>query len=45
MTWEASGMGTGGARQGRVLMIQGDHRERLRALLEAEGHTAKLADG
>ena len=38
-------MGTGGTRQGRVLMIQGDHREKLRALLEAEGHTVKLAGG
>lgn len=38
-------MGTGGTRQGRVLLIQGDHREQLRTLLEAEGHTVKLADG
>ena len=38
-------MGTGGTRHGRVLMIQGDHREKLRALLEAEGHTVKLAGG
>ena len=38
-------LGTGGTRQGRVLMIQGDHREKLRALLEAEGHTVKLAGG
>ncbi len=38
-------MGTGGTRQGRVLMIQGDHREQLRALLEAEGHRVKLAGG
>lgn len=38
-------MATGGTRDGRVLMIQGDHREKLRALLEAEGHTVKLAGG
>jgi len=36
-------MGTGGTRQGRVLMIQGDHREKLQALLEAEGNTVKIA--
>lgn len=38
-------IGTGGTRQGRVLVIQGDHRETLRALLEAEGHRVKLAGG
>ena len=38
-------MGSGGTRQGQVLMIQGDHREKLRALLEAEGHTVKMAGG
>ena len=38
-------MGTGGTRQGRVLLIQGGDREKLRALLEAEGHTVKLAGG
>ncbi len=38
-------IGAGGTRQGRVLMIQGDHREQLRALLEAEGHAVKLAGG
>ena len=38
-------IGAGGTRQDRVLMIQGDHRERLQALLEAEGHTVKLAGG
>jgi translation initiation factor 1 len=38
-------IGAGGTRQGRVLVIQGDHREKLRALLEAEGHRVKLAGG
>ncbi len=38
-------IGTGGTRQGRVLLIQGDHREALLALLEAEGHGVKLAGG
>ena len=38
-------LGTGGTRQGRVLVIQGDHREKLRALLEADGHRVKLAGG
>ncbi len=37
--------GAGGTRQGRVLLIQGDHREKVRALLEAEGHRVKLAGG
>ena len=35
----------GGTRQGRVLVIQGDHRDALLALLQAEGHRAKLAGG
>ncbi|MDA1002527.1 MAG: stress response translation initiation inhibitor YciH [Chloroflexi bacterium] len=38
-------IGAGGTRQGRVLVIQGEHREKLRALLEAEGHRVKLAGG
>ncbi len=38
-------LGTGGTRQGRVLVIQGDHREALLALLEADGHRVKLAGG
>ncbi len=38
-------LGTGGTRQGRVLVIQGDHREKLLTLLEAEGHRVKLAGG
>ena len=38
-------IGTGGSRDGRVLMIQGDQREQLRALLEADGHRVKLAGG
>ena len=38
-------MGTGGTRQGRVLMVQGGDREKLQELLEAEGHTVKLAGG
>lgn len=38
-------IGTGGTRQERVLVIQGDHREKLKALLEADGHKVKLAGG
>ncbi len=38
-------IGAGGTRQGRVLLVQGDQREKLQALLEAEGHRVKLAGG
>ncbi len=38
-------IGAGGTRQGRVLLIQGDHRDTLRSLLEAEGFDVKLAGG
>ncbi len=38
-------IGAGGTRQGRVLLVQGDHRDKLQALLEAEGHRVKLAGG
>ncbi len=38
-------IGTGGTRQGRVLLLQGDHREALLTLLEADGHRVKLAGG
>jgi translation initiation factor 1 len=38
-------IGTGGTRQGRILVIQGDHRETLLQLLESEGHRVKLAGG
>jgi translation initiation factor 1 len=37
--------GAGGARVGATLEIQGDHRERLQAKLEALGHRVKLAGG
>lgn len=37
--------GAGGVREGRTLEIQGDHRERVRARLEALGHRPKLAGG
>ena len=37
--------GAGGAREGRVLAIQGDQRERLRAKLAAMGYRVKLAGG
>jgi translation initiation factor 1 len=37
--------GAGGSREGTVLEIQGDHRERLRAKLEQLGHRVKLAGG
>jgi translation initiation factor 1 len=38
-------LGTGGSRDGRVLFLQGDHRERLLAEVQAMGHRAKLAGG
>jgi len=37
--------GAGGSRDGRLLEIQGDHRERLQAALTALGHRVKLAGG
>lgn len=37
--------GAGGARDGRHLEIQGDHRERIRERLETLGHRPKLAGG
>jgi translation initiation factor 1 len=37
--------GTGGTREGRTLVIQGDLRERLVGLLEARGFSVKLAGG
>lgn len=38
-------LGTGGTRDGRTLNIQGDHREKLQAKLEALGHRVKVAGG
>ncbi len=37
--------GAGGSREGRVLAIQGDQRERLQAKLAAMGYRVKLAGG
>ena len=37
--------GVGGAIKDGCIEIQGDQRDTLRALLEAEGHTVKLAGG
>ncbi|MBE0609814.1 MAG: stress response translation initiation inhibitor YciH, partial [Dehalococcoidia bacterium] len=37
--------GTGGTREGRTLVIQGDLRERLVGLLEARKLTVKVAGG
>lgn len=37
--------GAGGSRDGRTIEIQGDHRDRLQARLEALGHRVKLAGG
>lgn len=38
-------LGTGGAIKDGCIEIQGDHRDRLLALLEAEGHKAKASGG
>lgn len=38
-------LGTGGALKGTAIEIQGDHRDKLLALLENEGFKAKLAGG
>jgi translation initiation factor 1 len=37
--------GSGGTREGRTLVIQGDLRERVAGLLEARGMKVKLAGG
>lgn len=37
--------GTGGSREGRMLVIQGDLRERLAGLLEGRGFRVKVAGG
>ncbi len=37
--------GTGGSREGRTLVIQGDLRQRLVGLLEAKGFKVKVAGG
>lgn len=38
-------LSTGGSVKGFDLEFQGDHRQRLKALLEDRGHTVKLAGG
>ncbi|MDZ7728903.1 MAG: hypothetical protein U5Q44_12300 [Dehalococcoidia bacterium] len=38
-------LGTGGSREGRTLLVNGEQRERIRELLEASGHRVKLAGG
>ena len=37
--------GAGGTREGSELLIQGEHRERLRSKLESLGYRVKLAGG
>lgn len=37
--------GSGGSIEGRIVELQGDHRERVRVRLEALGHRVLLAGG
>jgi translation initiation factor 1 len=37
--------GVGGSLKEQSIEVQGDHRERIAALLRAEGHTVKFAGG
>jgi len=37
--------GTGGSDKDGVVIIQGDHREAIKSLLEGQGYTVKLAGG
>jgi translation initiation factor 1 len=38
-------LGTGGSREGRDLVLQGDQREKLRERLETMGHRVRIAGG